>query len=689
MFKNLYKNFIRKFTIPASIKLLEDPSQDVMDRAFNSLVAEGNEAIKFLEPYLKDKRKIVGKAFDDDDKVFIRSNKTQRETIAEILSMIGTEEGVKSLINATCPDDIPWQRFLQKKIASIGEVALLPLFHALHTGERDKQLLSAEVLGLMGNKKAVPPLLKALPCSENRVRVAIIDSLGQLKAREGIDPLLDLLGGQCNEIEKNTIKFAISEIGNPAVDKLLLSLKGTDLIFKKSVIEILGHINDNRIAPALMEYLRFKDDKISSAAVYSLGKKTEALNLILEGLEDSDPYFRMNCASVLGKMISLGSVDALIKACGDENEAVAKNAIKALGETGSDLARDNLMKLLKNNNYYHGKTVMETLARMSDRAVPPLINALSDRDFAVIERASYSLSKIGQRAIVPLIEAVRYRKELRDCVRKIFKEIGNPVIPFIIKFLSEEDEELCEFASHVLSDQGEASLGPLQKLFFESPHWPVKKRAGHILSMTGVKSLNILVKGLNDKSMREFSSQVISSIGPSVIKPLTESFEKINYPEYISKIFSSLGPSVIPELLKYMDNENDMIRRYTLDGIIRMNLFAIKPLSKILEGEISESKKQKLLLIIIEILRNYKPVDKKLSTMEIDSLRSGIEILRKYREKCGSSVVTLFGVKWGKSAEKLLLEAMDVSPKDLVIFMDDEADGPKETSIEIIDGHPS
>ncbi len=686
MLKNLYKNFIRKFTIPASIKLLEDPSQDVMEKAFYSLVTEGNEAIRFLEPYLKDKRKIVGKAFDDDNTVFTRSNKTQREIIAEILSMIGTEEGVRSLINATCPDDIPWQRFLQKKIASTGDIALLPLFHALHTGERDKQLLSAEVLGLMGNKKALSPLLKALPCSEHRVRVAIIDSLGQLRAPEAIDPLLDLLGGQCNEIEKNTIKFAMSEIGSPAVDKLLLSLNATDLTFKKSIIEILGNINDNRIAPALMEYLRFKDDKISSAAIYSVGKKTEALNLILEGLEDSDPYFRMNCASVLGKMISLGSVDALIKACGDENESVARNAIRALGETGSDLARDNLMKLLKSNNYYHGKTVMETLARMSDRAVPPLINALSDRDFAVRERASYSLSKIGQRAIIPLLEAVRYRKELKECVRKIFKEIGPPVIPCVMKFLSEKDEDLFEFASHVLSDQGESSLGPLQKLFFDSPHWPVKKRAGHVLSMIGLKSLNILIKGLNDKSMREFSSHLISSIGPSVINPLTESFEKVIYPEYISKIFSSLGPSVIPELLKYMDNENDMIRRYTADGIIRMELSAVKLLSKILEGEILENKRQRLVLIIIEILRNYKPADKRLSTMEIDSLRSGIEILRKYRERCGSSVVTLFGVKWGKSAEKLLIEAMDVSPKDLVIFMDDEDDGPEETSIEIIDG---
>ncbi|MEQ8186934.1 MAG: hypothetical protein ABRQ39_03090 [Candidatus Eremiobacterota bacterium] len=315
---------------------------------------------------------------------------------------------------------------------------------------------------------------------------------------------------------------------------------------------------------------------------------------------------------------------------------------------------------------------------MSDRAVPPLINALSDKDFAVRDRVSYSLSKIGQKAMMPLIEAVRYRKELRDCVRKIFKEIGNPVIPCIIKFLSEEDEELCEFASHVLSDQGESSLGTLQKLFFDSPHWPVKKRAGHVLSMIGLKSLNILIKGFNDKSMREFSSQVISSIGTSVINPLTESFEKIIYPEYISKIFSSLGTSVIPELLKY-----------TVYGIIRMELFAIKPLSNILEEEISQSKKQKVVLIIIEILRNYKPADKRLSTMEIDSLRSGIEILRKYREGCGSFVVTLFGVKWGKSAEKLLIEAMDVSPKDLVIFMDDEDDGPEETSIEIIDGQPS
>jgi hypothetical protein len=32
---------------------------------------------------------------------------------------------------------------------------------------------------------------------------------------------------------------------------------------------------------------------------------------------------------------------------------------------------------------------------------------------------------------------------------------------------------------------------------------------------------------------------------------------------------------------------------------------------------------------------------------------------------------------------------MDVSPKDLVIFMDDEDDVPEQTSIEIIDGQPS
>jgi HEAT repeat protein len=694
MFKSLYKNFIRKFTLPVSVKLLDDPSQEIRDETFNSLVSEGDDVIKFLEPYLKDKSE--RKFFEDPvykrkdgskEKKITLLDKTRREIIAEILAGIGTEDGARALINATLSDDIPWQRFLQEQLVSIGEPALLPLFHALHTGERDKKIISAEVLGLMGDKKAVSPLLKALPLSEERVKVAIIDSLGQLKTPEAVDILLDLLAGQSNEIEKNTIKFTLSEIGSPALDKLLLSLKATDLTFKKSVIDILGNIKDARISPFLMEYLRFKDDKISSAAVVSLGKKPEALKLILEGLEDSDPYFRMNCASVLGKMISFGSVDTLIKACRDENDSVARNAIIALGEIGSDLARDNLMALLKSNNYYHGKTVMEALAKMSDRAVPPLINALADRDFSVRERASYSLSKIGQRSIIPLIEALHSRKELRESVRKIFKEIGPPVIPCVIKFLSEEDEELFEFASYVLLDQSEPSLGYLQKLFFDSPHWPVKKRAGHVLSMIGLKSLDILIKGLNskNKSQRELSCQVISHIGPSVITPLTESFKEINYPKYISKIFSFLGPSVITELLNYVDNENDMIRRYTVDGIIRMELSAIKPLSKILEGESSESKRQKFVLIIVEILRNYKPKDKRLSNMEIDSLRSAIEILRKYREKCGTSVVTVFGVKWGKSAEKLLVEVMDISPKDLVIFMDDEDDSPEGKSIEITD----
>jgi len=653
-------------------KLTAFPYHQDRDKAFNSLVKLGDYSVKELASYLMDKER--------------------RELVSEVLEKIGSEESARVLINSAVSGDIYWQKVLNKRLSAIGKPAVLPLLHGLYTKNRNIQILSAEVLGKIQDKRSIEGLIKALDYADDRVMVSVIDSLGELRATESIEKLLNLLSGYSNEIQKTTIKRVLSEIGSPCVNEILKALTGTDITFKKCLIEILGNINDKRTISPLIEYLKSSDENFSTPAIEALGKKPEALAIIIEGLKDENSIFRKNCASVMSKLLSVDTVDILVKACRDKDEEVACNAIMALGAIGDKRAGQNLMELLKTKNYSHAKIVIEALYRMSDKAISPLIKSLSDRDSDVRDRASRALIKIGPKVIIPLIETLKNGDSLiKERVTYIFNELGPSAIPDLIKLLSEEDENLINFATDILISQSyrcNAPLWYLQKVILENPHWPVKKRAIKIISSTGVRYLETLFKFLNyrEEPYRELACQAISDMGPSVIPQFLELCRnsKVDFPEYISKTFSYMGPSSISELLKYLQDEHDIVRRYTAGGITLMGPSAIKPLCRIIDTEKEPGNKQKLMMVLIELLRNYRPKDKKLTTSDVDSLRLGIELIRNYRKTCGRSLFSRFSVDWGKGAEKMLVDIMKESPKDIIIFMEDD-DKPGEREIEIID----
>jgi len=652
-----------RINIEGLVNKLDSPWPEERDRAFNSLVSMGNSVLKKLSPFLEDKE--------------------EREKIIEVMEKIGTEGSVKTLAGSISSEDIHWNRLLKKSIRKIGKPAVRPLLKLLESQDRDLLVFAAETLGGIKDDRVVKALLKGLDkhdnflswLSDTRVQVAIIESLGELKSPEAVVPLLDLLGGYSNEIQKNTIKRAVAEIGSPSVDKLLEYLGGTNINLKKEIIEIAGNINDSRLVEPLMSYLKFSDRVLTDVAICAVRKKPESIKFLMEGLESEDTVFRRNCASALSKIINTESAEKLLIACGDKDEIVAGNAILALGETGGEMAMENLFALLRNPAYPHGEYVTGALFKIGDMAIPGLIASLSYKDKSVRDRAAKTLSLIGPKVFVPLIEAIIHGNEyVRESSGYIFSEFGPPVIPDLIKLLSENDEKLISYFSFLILEQGQNAVWYLGNSMMKSTDEKIRKECAALLSRIGSPALKPLLKALKDKnkSVRELAASSIADIGVSVIPELFLYLKKNeDYPEYVSITLGFMGPGAIDDLMQYMDDPDEKIRRYALDGIARMGLPAIKPLCRLIEGE--DGRSQKAIMALIELLRNYMPGDKKLTTPEIDSLRDGIELLKKHRKK------------WGDRGEKLFSEIMKESPKDIIILFDDVDDGINMRDIEITD----
>ncbi len=247
------------------------------------------------------------------------------------------------------------------------------LADALVLGESDpahnqmnKEITGA--LGAIGDRKAVPTLLKLIKARDNYVKIEAITALGQLKAKEAVDPLIDL---------------ATHDSVEPFI--------------AKKAIQALGQIADAKAVPALKQMM-FKERKgvsfyvESSFALYQIGAPAVPALIPLMAGEDKAflEWTREN------KVIEPAVYAKTAQVLGDLH-AEAKDAEKAL------------LKQLKYENGFAEQLLVrmkaaDALGRMrSKAAVPVLVSMLDEQEPAT--RAEYirALVRIGDPAAVPAL----------------------------------------------------------------------------------------------------------------------------------------------------------------------------------------------------------------------------------------------------------------------------------------------
>lgn len=302
------------------IAALKDDDPAVVKEAANSL------------GYLGDKRAVLPLC----DALKTGNEGVKVEIICS-LALLHDSRAVDSLVETLKGKDLEAKVLAIRALGVIGDrKAVIPLCKVLEDDYFEFMIL-VEILGDMGDKRAVPYLVKAAVLGDEEMEVQVIRSLGKLKDKRAVPVFKRDLLSKSYIIRRESIRalmaagysFSIIEIGN-MMNEYNLSDIETAMVFVT-----LAGMKESQAADVLLKALKHGDEETRKIAVIALGSRREkrSLKTLLEMLK-SDSENRKEIVAALGKLKDPEAVVPLINSFKDgmQSEDEIVNALYELRE---------------------------------------------------------------------------------------------------------------------------------------------------------------------------------------------------------------------------------------------------------------------------------------------------------------------------------------------------------------------
>ena len=202
------------------------------------------------------------------------------------------------------------------------------------------------------------------------------------------------------------------------------------------------------------------------------GGKKDGFNLVTERVVAVNPALKQIEVELLaydGKTVVLDVAEeiaeelntikpgdgATVRVVEEGGKRVAKS-IKVRAKDPNAARLDAMLVDLKDSHWLNRKYAAEALGDLKDeRAVAPLVEALTDEVGDVRLRAYDSLIKIGAPAVPLLVPSlVSEEDELRQFATEIIRKIGKPAVEPLASAMEEADERLQKRILKVLDRMG-------------------------------------------------------------------------------------------------------------------------------------------------------------------------------------------------------------------------------------------
>ncbi len=444
---------------------------------------------------------------------------------------------------------------------------------------------AAYVLGEIGDKAAVDPLIHSLKDENSGVRSAAVRALGKIGGKAAVDPLIHSLKDE-NSGVRTTAAWALGKIGDKAaVDPLIHSLKDEDSDVRWAAAEALGKIGDKAAVDPLIHSLKDDNSGIRSAAAEALGKIGDkaAVDPLIHSLKDDNSGIRSAAAEVLGKIGGKAAVDPLIHSLKDDNSGIRWAAVRALGKIGGKAAVDPLIHSLKDDNSGIRWAAVRALGKIGDKAaVDPLIHSLKDEDSDVRWAAAEALGEIGDKtAVDPLIHSLKDEDSgVRWAAVRALGKIGDKAaVDPLIHSLKDEDSDVRWAAAEALGEIGDkTAVDPLiHSLKDENSRvrWAAAEALGKIGDKAAVDPLIHSLKD-EDSDVRWAAAEALGEIGDkTAVDPLIHSLKDENSRVRWTAVraLGKIGDkAAVDPLIHSLKDENSGIHRMAIQAIEEIDL---------------------------------------------------------------------------------------------------------------------
>lgn len=368
---------------------------------------------------------------------------------------------------------------VEKRIEAIIEAgkkkfieAVPALIEALYEPDQSISLAATESLGLIGDPRAIEPLLEV----SRRSDAALIRAIGQENEKK---PKAEAEKPQEEEINANPYKF--KEMVVFKIDQLPVEYfqpDGTPLPRKELVVrglkdnsqqmrqmaakaaigldsedvvepliealanpfevesvrfmaaEALGGMQNDKSVESLLKAL--KDENVAvrySAAAALSGRKDErVLAALIEAIDDPDRFVKASVAYALGTTLEPDALKALFRCLTDENDVVRFSAAKAIAAFPYDEVFAQLETFSARTDREAKLVRVEVLGQLKDeRSVNALKSFLNDSDSEVSYKASLAL--MGNENLDVLEELIAASRRLDDELKLLASrnaQLGNP-----------------------------------------------------------------------------------------------------------------------------------------------------------------------------------------------------------------------------------------------------------------------
>jgi HEAT repeat protein len=239
----------------------------------------------------------------------------------------------------------------------------------------------AVALGSMRDKRALKFLLGILEEARTQsfMLAMAVSGLGQLGSRIAVSPIIEMLSHSSETVRHESV-IALALLRDPkAVEPLILCLKDKSYLVRAYAAAALGIMGDIR-----------------------------AVNPLIQALSDQYRYVNREIVKALGRLKDISALEVLVRALKHHDEEVRSNAAFALGELGDNRAQDALIQTLNDSRYTVGLTAANSLLKLGNVPLKPIVQALSGYDPTLRVLAAYILGKLNDtKAVEPLIATLK------------------------------------------------------------------------------------------------------------------------------------------------------------------------------------------------------------------------------------------------------------------------------------------
>jgi HEAT repeat protein len=201
---------------------------------------------------------------------------------------------------------------------------------------------AAAAVELLGDRRAVAPLLAKLHDEDAQVRGNVARALGRLCDKRAIKPLIALLQDPCEQVRSYALGAlsrlnALAKLRDPqAMDALIAALRGSRVL-RNDAVRALAEIGDPRAVGPLVEALTVEVRGVprgrhwGDTIAVALGRIGEPAVLpLIDLLADDDTEIRRLAAEGLLYTRDRRAVEPLKQALQDEDPMVRHAAARAL-----------------------------------------------------------------------------------------------------------------------------------------------------------------------------------------------------------------------------------------------------------------------------------------------------------------------------------------------------------------------